>query len=736
MSARSEHTNTSAGENVQAGEDNLSNNISEPGNKNMTNGNNEDNLPPAASNSPRDLSETKETNQEIQKAVLINNIDEKNENLENDDLKTNKNNDEGEKAKSSEDADSNQEKNDIPPEQMQLGLIGSIADKMIESAKDSDCDSKGENETNGNTNQDTENKISHANINDIENIVQKVVDSVENQSKEESKTENATTEKEQIESEKNENDKNESEENEKIVIEKNESENVENEKGKIENLVIDKIANVVGNEAEIEATNNKKTSLDSSSIQVAEYYDPDADENGTESENNVLVTIAHNSADIMIGNNDSNNNTTPRNSGNLDSGRDPNNTSNSISEQINGPRIVQRREYEKADACVQHENDNDSDDDDDDSFFATAVDSPRVRESESGRNDQNDDDDDNDNDEDNYVPPLQPIELFSADELHSALQKLLNTKKLPPMEMRESLINYARKQSLYQLMAEDYDQAAKIDDAIDTLLKSLQQEDLNAETTQQNLTLAQRLEDAKNKRIIMEEKHKQRIDDFKRNEQQRLEDLQQQHEIDRRAFEAEWSSEEVTRQFNKPSSSLFQIRRQQKAFAISHDFANAKALKKIGDAMQKEESIIASIRATDTMRTQYVALLAKQQKEMNCLIEYGKRRLNQLETERDAELKANEIYRNALEARIKNPKTMRRPRVQIPRSVTRSDSRRPSITGVVSVRTRSQYSNYKKTPDKTRLEVKIGDVRKITKPLTPSPRKGKKGASTLPSPFA
>lgn len=41
------------------------------------------------------------------------------------------------------------------------------------------------------------------------------------------------------------------------------------------------------------------------------------------------------------------------------------------------------------------------------------------------------------------------------------------------------------------------------------------------------------------------------------------------------------------------------------------------------------------------MRSKYMALISKQEKEMKCMIEYGERRLGQLQVQRDTELKTN-----------------------------------------------------------------------------------------------
>ena len=104
--------------------------------------------------------------------------------------------------------------------------------------------------------------------------------------------------------------------------------------------------------------------------------------------------------------------------------------------------------------------------------------------------------------------------------------------------------------------------------------------------------------EAQNQKATLEQVHKQRIENFKKMEKQRIEEMQTEHENQRKDFEADWSRSETLKTFNKPSSKLFQIRSQQRAMAISHDFKNARQLKKIGDQMQKEESQKATKKST------------------------------------------------------------------------------------------------------------------------------------------
>ena len=76
------------------------------------------------------------------------------------------------------------------------------------------------------------------------------------------------------------------------------------------------------------------------------------------------------------------------------------------------------------------------------------------------------------------IPQLE-IHRFTDEELERALQQQIRTKKLPPYEIREPLIYYARKKNIYKIMNEEYDMAARIDEVIAANLKSLKDNDKN-----------------------------------------------------------------------------------------------------------------------------------------------------------------------------------------------------------------------------------------------------------------
>jgi hypothetical protein len=320
--------------------------------------------------------------------------------------------------------------------------------------------------------------------------------------------------------------------------------------------------------------------------------------------------------------------------------------------------------------------------------------------------------------DDDEIPSIR-LPRFSEEEMRPVLEKLVKSKQLPPNEMVPSILDYARRQNVLALMAEDYDQAARIDTAIDVILQHIRRAGIESECERMAMTLQQRLEEAIVQRRQIQEDYAQRIADFKVRQEQRMESLKQQHESERQGFERQWSRPGAILTFSKPSSSLLQVRQIQKSLAISHRFDQAKELKREGDQMQRVESAVAGGRATDAMKIAYAQLLEKEEKELLCLQQNGERKLAVLEDDRDRKLSANHNLKAQLEAKKVRPMQPQRPVVTVPQVGAKRPAR-PRVSGIISVRTMVKYVAYKKANQLEKLEVTIGDVSAITKAMTPA----------------
>jgi hypothetical protein len=136
--------------------------------------------------------------------------------------------------------------------------------------------------------------------------------------------------------------------------------------------------------------------------------------------------------------------------------------------------------------------------------------------------------------------------------------------------------------------------------------------------------------------------------------------------------------------------------------------------------MQKEEERVGAERAEEAMRIAYMNLLERQERQIQCFLENGRRKLKALETERDAHLAANEHLKSQLELKSSSAKQLKhgkKPVVPANRPASREESRN-QVLGIVTIRTRVQYASYKQDPDKTRLAVHLGNIGKITRPMT------------------
>ena len=311
--------------------------------------------------------------------------------------------------------------------------------------------------------------------------------------------------------------------------------------------------------------------------------------------------------------------------------------------------------------------------------------------------------------------------LYSDEELAAAYKKLIQKKTLPPYEMRQSLIEYGRKQSVQHTILEEYDAAQADDDAVNLLLQSLSDDNRANASDMEKQNIKERLDEVSRNQKAVEEKYKEIINNLKQQDKINFEKLLQEQEEERKRFEEQWSNEDAVLPFSKPSSQLLQIRRMQKAMALAHEFPRAKQLKIQADQMQKEEAQIASKQAEEVMKAKYMVLLEKQQRQIECFQKNCERKIAVKECARDAELNSLENTRKQLMTR--STTRIKRPTVTIPMVTSRDGRSTPGGSGLVTQRTRTQYATYKKAPEKSKLDVKPLDVKSIIRPLTPSPRK-------------
>jgi hypothetical protein len=311
-------------------------------------------------------------------------------------------------------------------------------------------------------------------------------------------------------------------------------------------------------------------------------------------------------------------------------------------------------------------------------------------------------------------------------DLESAYMRFTKLKILPAVELRGAVIDYARKKSAQHLLKEEYDLAADCDEVVELLVATIRREEATMGGEEQNQMLQGRLSVCKQTDQALQQKKHEMIERSRSELKEKLLQLDANHEQQRKNFEAEWSCPEAKVPFAKPSVQLLQVRQQKKAFALVHDFRNAKALKQTAEVMARREALEATKRFELAVAVAWEKLLEKQAKERQCLLENREYLLSTRTVEKDKVIESNELTKRSLELRISQPKHNKKPVVHVPSKkgaglLTLTTS--PACAhAMVTQRTRTQLTSYKKAPDLLRLDLHPVEIRSIVRS---SPRKAK-----------
>ncbi|OHT16947.1 hypothetical protein TRFO_12838 [Tritrichomonas foetus] len=306
----------------------------------------------------------------------------------------------------------------------------------------------------------------------------------------------------------------------------------------------------------------------------------------------------------------------------------------------------------------------------------------------------------------------EEIVQYSDEQLNEAYEEFKKRKQLPPYLMRDAVLDYARRQSLQFMVDENYDAAYKNDLSVNDLLLEYSKDSggYNTETITRNLEA--RIEMAQQQRQKSNEKYQSRIQMMKEYEQQKLHQLEDLQEEERKQFEASCQKPEFLQKFSKPSTKLLQIRKIQKSLALAHKFEEAKDVKSEADQMQKAETVQAQRRAIEYIRSSYAQLLEKHQQQLECATENGKRKIRALEEQLNRENLANRNLIRQLELRLKETKTKKGSCLP---PLNSSGCKKPPSKSAMK-----QLAKYRHTQQITMLEVKLTNIQKIVGNVKPA----------------
>ncbi|KAK8857938.1 hypothetical protein M9Y10_013037 [Tritrichomonas musculus] len=308
---------------------------------------------------------------------------------------------------------------------------------------------------------------------------------------------------------------------------------------------------------------------------------------------------------------------------------------------------------------------------------------------------------------------------YTEEELEKQLNRFLKTKKPPPKSACPKIADYAREKTLQLMLHEEYDKAYQIQVATQQLMVNIKDDKLVVTEKQMTENIEGRISDANQQQKDINYKYQDKIEEFEKLKSQSRDKLIIKHQNELDNFFSEWDNEKTLFPFLKQSPKLLQLRHMQKAHAMTMDFVQAKQLKKAADKLQKDETQIAKLNASNAMKSKYNALLKQQQTEFELWEQNWERKRQTLEKEKQQEEEANENLRTQLHNKLMSKKIPKRQSVILP---INSSSTSKSMQ-IMRTQVKSMMIEYRNKTAAARLDLRPAEIKAIVKPKLPSPRK-------------
>ena len=228
---------------------------------------------------------------------------------------------------------------------------------------------------------------------------------------------------------------------------------------------------------------------------------------------------------------------------------------------------------------------------------------------------------------------------YTDEELKKMVDKMLTTKKSPDLEAIPAMKQYVEGQMREAVLAQRYDYGAKMELADEMMNQFLECDDTAAQKEKIRKEAEDKLLETKGRMEELKREYEERLSKLKSDQNNRIMELENEHQKQVDEFEKKWADPNFTSQFNKPSQRLLNLRQIEQTLAIAKLFDRAKEVKLQADELQKRDVEEARRTAVVSMRKEFEVLDQKQKREMECLLQYAKRNVENLEMERDKRIR-------------------------------------------------------------------------------------------------
>jgi len=321
------------------------------------------------------------------------------------------------------------------------------------------------------------------------------------------------------------------------------------------------------------------------------------------------------------------------------------------------------------------------------------------------------------------LPPLEDTKeaLYSDEELEEAIKEFVKSNNKPPKNMIEPLMVHIQKELILSIFNEDYDRAEMLKKAKNSLTSILRSENTENPKNALMSSIKDRIKEAKDRIERANVEWKERMGEFDEQIKKKHTELLVNHEEERKLLESRVMSKEFMIEFNKPSTTLLQMRKLQHQHAVARDFVGAKEMKKKADDLEKSESKDAQDRAMRKATVLFANLQEKQRNEVSCSQANWKRKRIELEQKRDLELNSLKTQLKLLERKEKetSQSTFHSKSSLMPNpSNTQSFA---ALTKPTTPRTRKNFAKYRMEPHHNNIQIQTIDINRI--PLSPHRKK-------------
>lgn len=302
-----------------------------------------------------------------------------------------------------------------------------------------------------------------------------------------------------------------------------------------------------------------------------------------------------------------------------------------------------------------------------------------------------------------------------ADDLDRAERNLLKKGQIPPPELRAKLMQRMKTDYFDALICEDYDKAAKLESATN-FLGDVYECEAYIQTKEEAARLVEERLAAAQQHLTEEQKRwKHILDVHKREYKADRRALLAKQEEERKALEETWENPAQMMQFQKASSHLLVLRRQQKKLGLVKQYQEAKRVKRTADMLQLAETESAEERAMAAMQIAFENLEDKHKKELECFEEHQERTRQFIEAEKRKALHPVEKLIAQLEtARNKDKPTNKKPNSIVFKSTRHTRAvRTQKALPKASPRTTRAFYDYKGAEDPPRLTLGSLNVKRI-----------------------